>query len=251
MNCFYSTWKQRQKYYIMQVVQKRGFEEWGIFPQIPHYYIIATSQLEEKLLKMNPLAQNIFSPFSWFLVFCQLPSNSCCCRSVAKVHPTLCNPMDCSTPGLSVHHHLLELAQTPVPQVGDAIQPPHPLSASSPPALSLSQNQSFYQCQLFASGGQNIGVPASASVLPMNIQGWFPLGLTSLISLQPKGLLRVFFSNSNFAQAWDLIQPQTVAHFKDYLLHTLEASPLSFVKWRILQSASLSQETTGKNLGLG
>ena len=85
----------------------------------------------------------------------------------------------------------------------------------------------------------------------MNIQGWFPLGLTGLISLQPKGLSRVFFSNNNFAQAWDLIQPQTVAHFKDYLLHTLEASPLSFVKWWILQSASLSQETISKNLGLG
>ena len=232
-------------------MQKRGFEEWGVSPQIPHYYIIATSQLEEKLLKMNPLAQNIFSPFSWFFVFCQLPSNSCCCRSVAKLHPTLCNPMNCSAPGLSVHHHLLELAQTPVHQAGDAIQPLHPLSSSSPPALSLSQHQSFYQCQLFASGGQNIGVSASASVLPVNIQGWFLLGLTGLISLQPKGLSRVFFSSNNFAQAWDLIQPQTVAHFKDYLLHIPEASPFSFVKWWILQSVSLTQETTSRNLGLG
>ena len=56
------------------------------FPQIPHDYIIATSQLKEKLLKMNPLAQTIFSPFSWFLMFCQLPSNSCPRQSLSCVH---------------------------------------------------------------------------------------------------------------------------------------------------------------------
>ena len=52
----------------------------------------------------------------------------------------------------------------------------------------------FLMSQLFASGGQNIGVPASATVLPMNIQTWFPLGLTGLIFLQSEGLSRVFFS---------------------------------------------------------
>ena len=52
----------------------------------------------------------------------------------------------------------------------------------------------FSKSQLFASGGQSIGVPASTSVLPMNTQDWFPLGLTGLISLQPKGLSRVFSS---------------------------------------------------------
>ena len=51
---------------------------------------------------------------------------------------------------------------------------------------------SFSMSQFFASGGQSIGVSASASVLPMNIQDWFPLGLTDLISLQSKGLSRVF-----------------------------------------------------------
>ena len=53
---------------------------------------------------------------------------------------------------------------------------------------SFPESESFLKSQFFASGGQNIGTSASASVLPMNIQGWFPLGLTSLISLQSKGL---------------------------------------------------------------
>ena len=57
----------------------------------------------------------------------------------------LCDPMDCSTPGLPVHHHLLELAQTHVHHVGDAIQPPHPLSSPSPPAFNLSQHQGLFQ----------------------------------------------------------------------------------------------------------
>ena len=65
--------------------------------------------------------------------------------SVAHSCPTLCNPMNCSTPGLPVHHQLLESTQTYVHQVGDAIQPSHPLSSPSPPALSLSQHQGLFQ----------------------------------------------------------------------------------------------------------
>ena len=61
--------------------------------------------------------------------------------SVAQLCLTLCNPMDCSTPGLPVHHQFLELALIHVHQVGGAIQPSNPLSLPSPPALSLSQNQ--------------------------------------------------------------------------------------------------------------
>ena len=65
--------------------------------------------------------------------------------SVAQSCSSLCDPMDCSTPGLPVHHQLPELAQTHIHQVGDAIQPPHPLSSPSPPALSLSQHQGLFQ----------------------------------------------------------------------------------------------------------
>ena len=60
-------------------------------------------------------------------------------QSLSRV--LLCDPMDCSTPGLPVHRQLPELAQTHVHRVGDAIQPSHPLSSLSPPALALSQHQ--------------------------------------------------------------------------------------------------------------
>ena len=65
--------------------------------------------------------------------------------SVAQSCPTLCNPMDCSTPGLPVHHQLPELAQAHVHQVGDAIQPSHLLSSPSPPAFNPSQHQGLFQ----------------------------------------------------------------------------------------------------------
>ena len=102
--------------------------------------------------------------------------------------------MDCSTPGFPVHHQLPELAQTHVHWVSDAIQPFHPLSSlfSSCPQ-SFPASGSFPMSQLFSSGGQSIGVSASALVLARNIQSWFPLGWTGWISLQSKGLSRVFF----------------------------------------------------------
>ena len=65
--------------------------------------------------------------------------------SVAQSCPTLCNPMDCSTLGFPVHHRLLELAQTHVYQVGDAIQLSHPLLSPSPPAFNLSHHQGLFQ----------------------------------------------------------------------------------------------------------
>ena len=105
----------------------------------------------------------------------------------------LCNPMDFSTPGFPLHHQLPELAQAHVHRVGDAIQPSHPLSSPSSPAFNLSQHQSLFPMSwFFTSGGQSIRASASASVLPMNIQDWFPLGWTGWISLQSKGLSRVF-----------------------------------------------------------
>ena len=64
---------------------------------------------------------------------------------VTQLCPTLCNPMNCSTPGLPVHHQLPELTQTHAHCVADAIQPSHPLSSPSPPALNLSQHQGLFQ----------------------------------------------------------------------------------------------------------
>ena len=69
----------------------------------------------------------------------------CGCCLVTKSCLTLCDPVDCSIPGFPVHHHLLELAQTHVHRVGDAIQPAHLLSSPSPPAFNLSQHQGLFQ----------------------------------------------------------------------------------------------------------
>ena len=105
--------------------------------------------------------------------------------------PTLCDPMDCSMPGLPIHHQLPEFNQTLVHWVGDAIQPSHPVVPFSC-LQSFPASGSFQMSQFFTSGGQSTGLSASASILPMNIQDWFPLGLTGWISLQSKGLSRVF-----------------------------------------------------------
>ena len=101
------------------------------------------------------------------------PSPGCYCP-VVKSHPTLCKPMDCSTPGLPILPCLPVCAQTHVHWVSDAPQPSHPLLPSSPLVLNLSQHRSFLMNWLFASGDQNIG--AWAPVLPMNIQGWCLIG---------------------------------------------------------------------------
>ena len=132
---------------------------------------------------------------SYHLIFVSVTSFQF--SSTAQSCPTLCNPMECSTPGFPVHHQLPELTQTHVHQVSDAIQPSHPLPSPSPFSYNLSQHQGLYKMsQFFLSGGQSTGVSASASVLLVNIQDWFPLGLISLISLQSKGLSRGFSNNT-------------------------------------------------------
>ena len=118
----------------------------------------------------------------------------CCCCSVAKLCPTLCNPMDCSTPGSSVRHCLPEFAQIHVSWAGVATQP-SPSAAPSPFASISPSSRVFPVSCLFTPGGRSSGASASASVLPVNIQGWFPLGWTGSISLQSKGLSRVFWTN--------------------------------------------------------
>ena len=107
--------------------------------------------------------------------------------SVTQSCPTLRDPTDCSKPGFPVHHQLLELTQIHV----------HPIISFSVIPFSshlqlVPASGSFPMSQFFVSGGQSIGVSASASVLPMNLQDLFLLGWTSLISLLSKGLSRVF-----------------------------------------------------------
>ena len=129
---------------------------------------------------------------TWFITF-MLFLTSLQFSLVAQSCPTLCDPVNHSTPGLPVHHKLLEFTQTHVHRVSDAIQPSHPLSSPSPPAPnSLPESETFPMSQLFTWGGQSTGVSALASVLPMNTQNWSPLEWTGWISLQSKGLSRVF-----------------------------------------------------------
>ena len=112
----------------------------------------------------------------YFLLISLTFMNAFCC-SVAQLCLTLCDPIDWSTPGFPVLHHLPEFAQTHIHWLGDAIQSSHPLSSPSPPASNLSQHQGFIpMSRLFTSDDQSIGFSTAASVLPMNIQGWFPLG---------------------------------------------------------------------------
>ena len=143
--------------------------------------------------------------------------------SVAQSCPTLCNPMNCSTPGFPVHHRHLEFTQTHVHWVRDAIQPSHPVVPFSSCPQSLPASESFLMSQLFAWGGQSIGVSALASVLPKNTQDWSPSEWTGWISLQSKGLSRVFpnttlqkhqffgaqlsSQSSSHVHTWPLVKP--------------------------------------------
>ena len=113
--------------------------------------------------------------------------------SVAQLCPTLCDPMNRNTPGLPVHHQLPEFTQTHAHRVSDAIQPSHLLSSPSPPAPSPSQHQGLFQ---WINSSHEV-----AKVLEFQLQHqsfqWTPKthvlqGWTSWISLQSKGLSRVF-----------------------------------------------------------
>ena len=145
-------------------------------------------------------------------------------RLVVQLCLTLYNPMNYSTPGLPVHHQLPEFTQTQVHQVGDAIQPSHPVIPFSSCLQSFPESQSFPMSQFFTSGGQSIRVSASASVLPMNIQGWFPLGLTGLISLLSKGLSKVLSSTTIRKHQFFSAQPSvwSNSHIRTWLLEKSE-----------------------------
>ena len=112
-----------------------------------------------------------------------------CYQNIVQLisHVQLCDLIDCSTSVFPVLHCLPELAQIHL-TISSSVN-----SSSSYPQ-SFPASESFPMSRLFSSGGHSIGVSASASVsvFPMNIQGWFPLRLTGLISLQSKGLSRAF-----------------------------------------------------------
>ena len=112
-------------------------------------------------------------------------------RSVTQSCPTLCDPMNCSTPGFPVHHQLLESTRTNVHQVDDAIQPSHPLSSPSPPTLNLSQHQGLSKELALRMRWPNYW-NFSFNISPSNEHPGLIFRIVGQISLQSKGLSRVF-----------------------------------------------------------
>ena len=105
--------------------------------------------------------------------------------------------MDCSMPGFPVFHYLPKFDQIHVHQVSDAIQPSHPVSPLSSCPQPFPASRSFPMKWLFAPDGQSVGASASASVLPMNIQDWFPLGLTRIDLLAVQVTLKSLLQNQS------------------------------------------------------
>ena len=138
---------------------------------------------------------------------------------MAQLCLTLWDPMDCSTPGFPVLHHLLGFAQTHVLWVGNPIQISSSVIPFSSCLQSFPASGSFPMSWFFALDGQSIGASASA-FLPKNIQGWFPLGLTGLISLQSKALSRVFSNTRVGKHQFFSIQPSLLpkSHIRARLL---------------------------------
>ena len=154
-------------------------------------------------LKAVSWLQNRFLCFSSFVIWpltelFQNSSDYCLLPVLLLLNPTLWEPPWTTACQASLSFSLSEFAQTLVHWISDAIQPSHPLLPPSRPPLNLFQDLVF-SIEL----ALQIRASASASVLPMNIQGWFPLGLTGLISLLSKGLSRDFqHHNSKASILW-------------------------------------------------
>ena len=148
-----------------------------------------------------------------------------CCFSVTQSCPTVCNPVVYSMPGLPVPHYLPSLPKfmsfvMVIPSSHLILWHPLLLLPSIFPA-----SRTFPVSHLFTSGDQNIGASASASVLPMSIQGWFPLIVTGLISLMSKELSGSSpapqFKDINSLAFWFLYGPALMAicdHWEDHSL---------------------------------
>ena len=141
---------------------------------------------EFMLLELWCRRKNLNSPPGWSQSLIEFT------HSVPQSCLTLCDPMNRSTPGLPVHHQLPELAR--LMSIESVMSSNHLILCR--PLLLLPSiypaSGSFPMSLFFTSGGQSIGVSASTSVLPRNIQDWFPLGWTGWISLLSKGLSSVF-----------------------------------------------------------
>ena len=158
------------------------------------FYPLHCFLLPQEQTKVLPLMH-----IDMWVRFHSVPSLSHICfpfSSVAQSCPTLCNPMNHSMPGLPVPYQLPESTQTHVHWISDAVQPSCPLLSPSPPSFNLPSIRVFSCESALHIRWPNIGVSDSTSVLPMNIQDWFPLGWTGWIFLRFKGLSRVFSNTS-------------------------------------------------------
>ena len=172
-----------------------GFRGWSPRPGCWHAWLRALfrdTDILSCLLKAEGGEGSLWSLCltTALIPFRRAPPSTCgCCSSVTKSCPTLCDPMDCSTWGFPVLHYLQEFAQTHVHWFRDATSSSVALFSSC--LQSFPASGSFQMNWPFTSRGPSFGASASASVLPMNIQDWLPLGLTGLISLLFKGLSRI------------------------------------------------------------
>ena len=159
-----------------------SFSSW-IHTTVLVFYHSTKFLLDIPPLPQSQLCQNWVSLKNYHLLCTYVQFSS-----VAQSCPTLCDPMNHSTPGLPVHHQLPEFTQTHVHWIGDAIQPSHPLLSHSPPAPNSSQHQGLFQWVNLLMRWPKYW-SFSLSISPSR---WSPLGWTDLIFLQSKGLSRGF-----------------------------------------------------------
>ena len=167
---------------------------WQTFKTLWHKTQFVSSSKHSKS-KQKPLQLSLHLPLNFLRKIVKNENTMDQFTHVSSVQSclTLCDPMDCSMPRLPVHYQLSEFTQNSRP----LSQWCHPTISSfvvpfSSCPQSLPASGSFPMSQLFTWGGQSIRASASTSVLPMNTQDWSPLGWTGWISLQSKGLSRVF-----------------------------------------------------------
>ena len=162
--------------------------------------------------------------------------------SLTKSCPTLCDPMDCSTPAFPVLHYLWEFAQTHVHWVGDAIQPSRPLLHPSPPAFNLSQHQGLFQCV----GSYH----QMAKVLQLQHQSFQWIFRVDFLSVLVQSLSHVWLLVTPWTADWLVCSPCCLKDSQSlFQLHTSKASILQCSAFFMVQHSHLYM-TTGKTIAL-